>query len=399
MSWVDNDVCVLGGAGRIGLPLALLFADCGLQTTIMDVDSQKLAEIKGGRMPFAEDGADVILERVLANGKLSATTDPSVISDCRFIVCITGTPLDEHMNPSFDGILRVLRQYRERFRKGQTVILRSTVFPGSSARIQRFFDGIGCDVNVAFCPERVAQGHSLREFRELPQIISAFNPATLAKVRDLFSVFACEFIELDPMEAELCKLMTNSWRYLQFAASNQFYVIARENGLDFERILHGCRHHYPRMAGMPGPGFAAGPCLVKDTMQLAAFSHNNFALGHAAMLVNEGLPAFLVAEARRDQDLGSLTAGVLGLAFKGGSDDNRDSLSYKLIKLLQFVTARVLRTDPFVADKDVRPLDQVVAESDILFVATPHEAYRSLRLPAGKRVYDPWSCLGRDLRS
>jgi len=388
-----GEVAVIGGAGRVGLPLALLFADHGLKTTILDLEQGKLDRILAGQMPFAELGAEEVLQRVLKRGTLNATTDATFLKNCGFVVCIVGTPVDEHMNPSFDGILRVLRQYQAHFRSGQTLVLRSTVFPGSSARIQRFFRDAGLDIGVACCPERVAQGHSLRECRELPQIISAFDPETLAKVRALFSLFASDFIELEPMEAELCKLMTNSWRYLQFAAANQFYMIARENGLDFERILHGCRYNYPRMSGMPGPGFAAGPCLVKDTMQLAAFSHHSFPLGHAAMLVNEGLPAFLVSEARRDADISRATAGVLGLAFKGGSDDNRDSLSYKLIKMLQFVTGRVLRTDPFVQDPEVLPLGRVLEESDLLFVATPHEAYRTLRIPKGKRVYDPWNCL------
>src|SRR4030095_9403302 len=114
--------------------------------------------------------------------------------------------------------------------------------------------------------ERVAQGYSLREFRELPQLVSAFDPDTLSAVRELFGRFAPELVEMQPDEAELCKLMTNAWRYIQFATVNQFYVLANEAGADFERILHGCRHNYPRMKGMPGPGFAAGPRLRKDQM-------------------------------------------------------------------------------------------------------------------------------------
>src|SRR5207237_1400337 len=188
----------------------------------------------------------------------------------------------------------------------------------------------GLDIPVAFCPERVAQGHSLREFRSLPQIVSAFDRDTLTAVRELFGRFVPETVEMAPMEAELCKLLTNAWRYIQFATVNQFYMIASQHGLDFNRILHGCRHNYPRMAGMPGPGFAAGPCLVKDTMQLAAFSQNSFVLGHAAMLINEGLPAHLVELAKRQTPLAGKTAGILGMTFKAESDDTRDSLSFKL---------------------------------------------------------------------
>ena len=204
---------------------------------------------------------------------------------------------------------------------------------------------------------------------------------------------------MTPMEAELCKLMTNSWRYIQFATVNQFYMIATDNGLDFNRILHGCRHNYPRMAGMPGPGFAAGPCLLKDTMQLSAFSHNQFVLGHAAMLINEGLPQHVVdlastavATAGRP-GLSDNPAAILGMAFKAECDDPRDSLSYKLRKLLLLECKSVVCTDPFVHDPSFVSLETAL-QADLIFVGAPHKAYRGLKLPPGKIEVDVWNCLG-----
>jgi UDP-N-acetyl-D-mannosaminuronic acid dehydrogenase len=388
----DIDVAVIGGAGHVGLPLSLMFADRGRSTMIIDTDAAKVDQIKSGVMPFDEVGAPEMLKRTLASGKLGASTQASEVGRARYVVCIIGTPVDEHLNPSFTGIQRALEGCKAYLRDGQIFVLRSTVFPGITAHTQRYFDGLGKKIGVAFCPERVAQGESLKEFQSLPQLISAFDAHTRAEVRELFS-FAAEFIELEPMEAELCKLMTNAWRYIQFATTNQFYMIARDHGLDFDRILHGCRHHYPRMAGMPGPGFAAGPCLVKDTMQLAAFSQDRFVLGHTAMLINEGLPSFLVDQARRQVDLRDATAGILGMAFKAGSDDSRDSLAYKLKKLLRLHARQVLCTDPHVPDPSLVSLERVVEESDVLFVATPHKEYRSLRIPASKPVFDVWSVL------
>jgi UDP-N-acetyl-D-mannosaminuronic acid dehydrogenase len=384
-------VCVIGGAGHVGLPFGLICADSGLRTVIYDIDSEKVGQIRSGVMPFAEEGAEEILRRVLPLGRLTVENRPHLISQCRFLVMIIGTPLDEHLNPSFVAIDRVLEGAREHLRDGQILILRSTVFPGTSQRIQRYLSGLGLRIRVACCPERVAQGHSLREFRQLPQIISAFDAETLSAVRDLFGRFTPELVEMEPMEAELCKLMTNSWRYIQFATVNQFYMLASGCGVDFDRILHGCRHNYPRMAGMPGPGFAAGPCLVKDTMQLAAFSQNHFMLGHSAMLVNEGLPSHLIEMAKRQVDLGQSTAGVLGMAFKAESDDPRDSLSYKLRKLLALEARAVLCTDPYVKDPSLVPLERVLAEADVLFIATPHEHYRRLPPLTGKVVIDIWS--------
>lgn len=395
VSATSYDVCVIGGAGHVGLPFGLICADSGLRTVIYDIDREKVRQIQAGEMPFVEEGAEEILRRVLGTGRLVVDDRPDHMSRSRFLVMIIGTPLDEHLNPSFVAIDRVLAGAREHLRDGQILILRSTVFPGTSQRIQGYLASLGLRIQVACCPERVAQGHSLREFRQLPQIISAFDAETLAAVRDLFSRFTPELVEMEPPEAELCKLMTNAWRYIQFATVNQFYMLASGCGVDFERILHGCRHNYPRMVGMPGPGFAAGPCLVKDTMQLAAFSQNHFMLGHAAMLVNEGLPSHLIELAKRQVRLGQCTAGILGMAFKAESDDPRDSLSYKLRKLLALEARAVLCTDPYVKDPSLVPLERVLAEADLLFVATPHACYRQLPPLAGKLIIDIWGLLGQ----
>jgi|KBSMisStandDraft_5_1062788.scaffolds.fasta_scaffold134926_2 UDP-N-acetyl-D-mannosaminuronic acid dehydrogenase len=387
-----RDVCVIGGGGHVGLPLAMTFADSGFKTVIYDTNAQTVETIRRGEMPFAEDGAPELLRKVLDGGRLEVTPSPDHMRDCRFLVLVIGTPVDQHLTPSFTGMDRAIEACAGYLRDGQILILRSTIFPGISEHIQKNLAARGLDIPVAFCPERVAQGHSLREIRQLPQIVSAFDPATLRAVRELFGRFVQEFIEMTPMEAELCKLMTNATRYIQFAIANQFYTIAKQHGLDFDRILHGCRHNYPRMAFLPGPGFAAGPCLLKDTMQLAAFSRDSFPLGHSAMLINEGLPARLVELARADGDLSQKVAGVLGMAFKAESDDPRDSLSYKLKNLLKLETRRVLCTDPYVPDPTLVPVERVLAEADVLFLATPHRAYRGLRVPEGKVLYDVWNC-------
>jgi UDP-N-acetyl-D-mannosaminuronic acid dehydrogenase len=393
-----RDVGIIGGGGHVGLPLALAFADRGLRTVIYDINRDTVECIRSGVMPFREEGADEILPRVLASGTLTVEDRPDLLRECRFLVLIVGTPVDEHLNPNFTAIHRAVEGCNGALRNGQILILRSTVFPGISRHLQQQLRDQGFDIRVAVCPERVAQGYSLVEFREIPQIISAFDPETLAEVRELFGHLTREFIELEPMEAELAKLMTNNWRYIQFAITNQFYMIADQHGLDYTRVLHACRHNYPRMVGMPGPGLAAGPCLVKDTMQLAAFSHNNFVLGHAAMLINEGLPNYLVQKAKRKIDLARRTAGILGMAFKAESDDPRDSLSYKLRKLLALEARAVLSTDPYVRDPTLVPLERVLREADVIFVGAPHRVYRGLRLPPGKVAVDVWNCLAEEDR-
>lgn len=387
-----KDVCVIG-AGHVGLPLALTFADTGLKTVIYDIDQKVVETVRKGVMPFQEEGGQELLTLVLQRGLLEAYWTPEHVAECKYIVLIIGTPVDEHLNPQFTAIHQAIELCAQFLRNGQILILRSTVFPGITRHIQGLLIDKGLDIRVANCPERAVEGFSLREFRQNPQIISATDPATLAEVRKLFSRFVSEFIEMEPMEAELAKLMTNAWRYIQFATVNQFYMISTQHGLNFDTILKGCRHNYPRMSGMPGPGFAAGPCLVKDTMQLAAFSQNNFVLGHAAMLINEGLPAHVIHMAKQMADLSKMTVGILGMAFKAESDDPRDALSYKLRKLLTLEARRVLSCDPYVRDKSLVPQEQVLTEADFIFVGVPHKPYHGLKLRPGKKFLDVWGCL------
>jgi UDP-N-acetyl-D-mannosaminuronic acid dehydrogenase len=184
---------------------------------------------------------------------------------------------------------------------------------------------------------------------------------------------------------------------VKFAAANQFFMIANDFGLDFERIRQAITFDYPRAADMPGAGFAAGPCLFKDTMQLAAFNNNNFTLGHASMMVNEGLPLYVVARMGLRFDLPSSTVGILGMAFKGESDDVRSSLSYKLRRILRFKAKRVLCTDPYVSvDPSLSSLEDVLEEADVLVVGAPHSVYRALS-PA-QPVVDVWNLFARGVR-
>jgi UDP-N-acetyl-D-mannosaminuronic acid dehydrogenase len=305
---------------------------------------------------------------------------------------VIGTPVDEHLNPDFTLFDRVLGDLSGFLRTGQTVILRSTIFPGTTARVARLLVDKGLAVDVAFCPERVAEGFALREIRGLPQIVSGTSARAISGARDLFEPIGAELIELPTEEAELAKLFTNAWRYITFSVANQFQMIASDHGLDFSRILQAMKHNYPRAHSLPGPGFAAGPCLFKDTMQLAAYADNQFFLGHAAMLINEGMPRFLADRIRREHpDLAQKTVGLLGMAFKAGSDDTRESLSYKMKKVLEIESRQVLTTDPYVTtDASLKPLDQVLSQADLFVIGVPHPEYKTLKT-SNKPIYDLWS--------
>jgi len=393
----ELDLVVLGGAGHVGLPLSLAFAEAGLRVGIFDISQPALDRIAAGEMPFKESGADELLPEILKTGRLELSTDPDVLARTMQVIVVIGTPVDEFLAPSMTVFEQAVAQISPHLRDGALVVLRSTVYPGTTAYVAQHLQRAGCRADVAFCPERIAEGHALEELRTLPQIVGADTPAAADRAEALFGRLAARTIRTTSKEAELAKLFTNTWRYMKFAVANQFFMIANEAGLDYTHIIDAIRTDYPRAADLPGPGFAAGPCLFKDTMQLAAFTSDHFPLGQAAMQVNEGLPAHIVsALERRYGGLTGKTVGILGMAFKAESDDARASLSYKLRKLLTWAGARVVCTDPYVQDDRLTTLDCVLDESEILVLGVPHRAYRGLAI-GGKDVVDIWGALGNGI--
>jgi UDP-N-acetyl-D-mannosaminuronic acid dehydrogenase len=389
------DICVVGGCGRAGLPLALTFADRGLRTCIHDINDEAVRVLNSGKLPFLERGADTMLERVLGR-TLTVANDATQISRSRHVVIIIGTPVDAHLNPTYHAMRRFFdRELLPNLVDGQCVILRSTIFPGTTDKLNELVSKSSRDVRVSFCPERVAEGWALRELTEYPQIVSGCDQRAEDMAADLFGRIASSVIRISPEEAELMKIYTNVWRYIQFATANQFFMIAADHGLDYYRVHDALTRDYPRMAGLPGSGFTAGPSLFKDTMQLAAAANNNFALGHAAMLVNEGLPNFVVRHLKPQYPLAQLRVGILGMAYKRDIDDSRESLSYKLRKVLEYEAREVLCTDVYIKDPSFKPLAEVIEKSDLLILGVPHAEYRSLTFPEGTPVIDIWNYYGK----
>ncbi|HTU20642.1 MAG TPA: nucleotide sugar dehydrogenase [Gemmataceae bacterium] len=373
-------LAIVGGCGHVGLPLALAFAAQGHAVDLLDTSPERVALVNSGRMPFHEDDAEPLLAESIRNGRIKATTDPAVLEDAAAIIVTIGTPVDEYLDPSVGEFDRALTQLLRQVWPGQLLILRSTVFPGMTDRLARQLEQMGRgDVDLAYCPERIVQGKSLIELKQLPQLVAGVTPQAARRAAVLFRIICPKVLFLRPVEAELAKLFCNAWRYINFAIANQFYVMAQHFEADFHTIYRALREDYPRMQSLARPGFAAGPCLLKDTMQLGAFNHGSFVLGQAAMMINEGLPYLVVQDIKRGYPLADMTVGILGMAFKPESDDPRSSLSYKLRKILLLECKRVLCTDPYVPDTGLTPLAEVLDQADLLIVGTPHACYRDLK--------------------
>ena len=390
----EKDVVVIGGCGHVGLPLAIMFASKSLKVVAFDTNTQVVATVNSGSMPFDEPGADDVLKQVLATKSFTASSDRQFVSLAEHVLVVIGTPVDEHLNPDPEAVPNVVMSLLDVLKDGQHLVLRSTIYPGVTKLVEKVIASSGKKIDVSFCPERIAEGKAIEELIALPQIISGRTGIAVERAKELFSSLTQNVIVVTPEEAELAKLFTNTWRYIKFAAANQLYTIANDFGVDFERVRHAITTDYPRASDMPGAGFAAGPCLFKDTMQLAAFNNNNFTLGHSSMMINEGLPLYLVSRIEKKYDLTKMTVGVLGMAFKAESDDIRSSLSYKLKRILRFKALEVVCADSFVRDDD-RLISEIelLQKSDLIVIGAPHRRYASLEI--SKPVIDIWNIRGQ----
>lgn len=388
-----TDVCIVGGAGHVGLPLGLSFASAGKRVLLYDINPAVIETIRRGEMPFIEYGAESILKDVIGK-TLFLSSDVEDVSNARYVVIAVGTPVDEYLNPKLRALLELFEKLRPCLSSEQTIIIRSTVYPRTCQQVLNALNASGNGPwHLAYCPERIAQGYAIRELKELPQLVAGMSDRALEDASALFSAIAPQIIRVSMEEAELAKLFSNAWRYIQFAVANQFYMISENFGVDYNRVREVMREGYGRAASLPTAGFAAGPCLLKDTMQLTAFNNNNFMLGHAAMMVNEGLPGFIVERLKQKYDLSRTRVGILGMAFKGDIDDTRDSLSYKLGKILRFHGARVLYSDEFADDPTFVGKEELIASCNVIVIGAPHSSYKRLSIPDRVDVVDLWGII------
>jgi len=385
------DIIIIGGLGHVGLPLGIVFASKGYKVCLNDINKDVAMQVKNGELPYVEYGAESLLKETLSNGNLTVSLDPKSIAEAEYVIITIGTPVDEYLNPKTRDFLKFIENIKQYLNPSQIIIVRSSIFPRTCKQILNIL-GNDKEWHLAYCPERIVQGYAVKELENLPQIVAGFSDHAIDKASELFKMIASKVIQSTIGEAELVKLYSNSWRYIQFAIANQFYMIANDFGEDYDRIRDIMIDGYDRANGLPMAGFAAGPCLLKDTMQLSSFYNNQFMMGQAAMNVNEGLPNYIVDNLKKKFDLSQRTVGILGMAFKAEVDDIRDSLSYKLRKILIFEGANVICSDDFVNDSEFVNVDKLIEMSDIVIIGSPHKAYKKISFN-NKIVIDIWNLL------
>ncbi len=389
------------GIGRVGLPLALFLAARGCRVHGVDHDEayvRRLLETR--RMPFREIGAQPVLEAVLGRSFFPGS-DLSVVARCTFVIVTIGTPIDEHMNPVLGPVEQIFRDMAPHLQPGQTVILRSTVSPGTTGYLARVLEQCRTPgaapggVHLAFCPERIAQGHSLEELAEIPQIVGGVDAPSTESAARFFARFGISVLETDAMSAELAKLFSNMYRYIDFAVANEFMMLATEHDRNIFEILSLVNQGYKR-GGIKRPGLTGGPCLYKDGFFLIERTPYPELISNA-WKINESVPAWLISRIEQVRPVEGAVVGLFGMTFKRNSDDVRNSLSFKFLKILRRKGAQVVAHDPF-----VRPDTLLEAlRAEILVFATNHDAYAEWGLEGLRRrarrgalVCDPWDIFG-----
>ena len=382
------NITIIGGAGHIGLPLGILFADKGINVTLYDKNYYAVKKINNSQLPFMEDGGNELLKK--NKKRIFATTNKNSISKSDIIIVCIGTPVKNN-KPDLFYFFKLFKEIKNLLNPDQLLIIRSSIYPGTCEKILKFLGNKF--KNISYCPERVVQGKSISELPKLPQVISGISNNSILKSRALFRLICKKTIITSILEAELIKLFSNAWRYINFSISNEFYMICENLGVDFNTLRKNMINGYERNKNIPTAGFAAGPCLYKDTTQLNAFLKKSFSLGSISTKINQGLPDFIYKKllSKFKDQLKSKTIGILGITFKGDIDDVRDSLALELLKLLKKHKLNVIFSDEYASLKKNVSKEKLISKSDIIIIGSPHTIYKKLKISKNKYLVDIWS--------
>ena len=381
------DIVIIGGAGHIGLPLGILFANKGKSVILYDKDKKNIDKINNSEMPFLEDDGERLLKK--NKKKIFATTNKEFIKYARAVIVCIGTPV-KNSKPDINFFFKMFKEVKHLLNPKKPLIIRSSIYPGICLKVQNF---LGKKFqNISYCPERVVQGKSIEELPKLPQIISGVSDAAITSAKKIFKLICKKIIVTSVLEAELIKLFSNAWRYINFSASNQFYMICEKYDINFHKLRNNMIDGYDRNKSIPKAGFAAGPCLYKDTAQLNAFLKNEFTLGKVATEINTSFPKIIYKKMLNKYKKGLIKKkiGILGMAFKSDIDDTRDSLSIDLLNYLKSKKLSVNISDHFVNMKGIIKASELIKKSDIIIIGSPHSKYKNLKIPKNKFLIDSW---------
>jgi len=382
---IKNKISIIGGGGHIGLPLAVKFAENNFKINIIDTNEKNLLKISKNQPPFKEIHLKKRLGKVLKKNMFSFSKSLKSIKHSKYVIVCIGTPISNKLKPDLKLFYDLFKNLSKYLVRNNHIIIRSSILPGTSVKVYNTIKN-NCK-NLTYCPERIVEGFSLKELPIIPQIIAGSNKNTVRETKNLFKKITKDIIITNFIEAELSKIFSNLYRYINFAIPNEMYLISKKLNANFTKIREIMRFNYSRNNGLAKAGFVGGPCLMKDSMQIGYLFNKKQSLINAAYETNEKLPEKIVNELKK-KNFGSKIVGVMGLAFKADSDDIRGSLSYRLIKILKKNQFKVLYSDPYVNYKNKVSEKKLISKSKVIIIGTNHSKYKRIKIPKDKELID-----------
>ncbi len=394
---------VIVGQGYVGLPVAVRAVEAGWRVVGYDIFKAKVDSINAGSSPV-EDVTDARLQAVIATGRYKATSEPTDLNGFDFAVVSVPTPLSDG-NPDLSHIEDACRALAPALTAGATVILESTTYPGTTEElagpILEAGSGLvaGASFHLGYSPERIDPGNPLWRFENTPKVVSGVTPACLGKVQGFFDTLVEQTVTVSgPKEAELTKLLENTFRHVNIALVNEVAMFARDLGIDvWEAIDAASTKPFGYMRFTPGAG-VGGHCLPIDPSYLSWRVKQR--LGHSfrfvelANDVNDHMPDYVVRRlAAAFNERGLSVKGrevlLLGLAYKKNTGDARESPSHDVAELLVTLGAEVRCADPHVPAhqipsgcKLVEATAEEAAGADAVILLVDHDVFDLAALAA-----------------
>lgn len=392
-------ICVIG-IGRIGLPTALSFANSGLDTIGLDINSDLVNMVNQGEFPLQDEpGYTEIFERVIKEKKFSATTKIEAVPQSDVIVLSLPTPMNNDSIPNYDALRSVGKQLRDFLSPGSIVIVESTVEPGfvenELVRIIENNDRLvaGKTFSIGVCPETANPGQILNDFERLPRLVGAINQKTHNIIKKIYKhVFTVDLISMPNCKtANAVKLTTNVFRDLNIAFINELALIFEKAGIDIMTVLEAAKTKYNFQVHYPGAG-VGGPCLPVNSYQMINFAKTfglNFSMIKTGRKINESMPNHVI-ELLEDsfdesgQQLQKSTILILGLSYKPDVKDIQLTPAEPIISRLVELGCNVKIYDPYFKNSILFGIQtesnllEVLKQTDALVVVTSHKEFHDL---------------------
>ena len=403
---MDEEICIVG-LGYVGLPLLTQSISQGLEVKGYDIDSSKISSLKNGESPIDEERLHREVEEYVEPGHVSQ--EEEVLEGRDYYVITVPTPV-EGKEPNYEYVKSASETVSNYLREGSTVVLESTVAPGTCRKVVRPIleeSGyeVGEDIHLAFCPERVDPGNEKWTIRNIPRVLGAYSDRGREKAREFYdNALEADIFEASSLEvAEASKVTENAFRDINIAYANELAKTFDSIGVDAKEVIEAAdTKPFGFMAHYPGAG-VGGHCIPVDPYFLIKESQD---AGHDPQLlskareINESMPEYTVQKVMKglnqdEKPVKNSEIALLGLAYKGGVDDKRRSPALEIKQKLQDLGGDVLVYDPYLPeDSDLESLEEVL-DSDCILIATDHQEFLEL---GGKDLTDV-SCVvdGRNM--